>query len=105
METKCECGGRFQYVKENTIISKTQKRKIGIEYFSGIHLNCERCHEEPIGKVFIPLALSMVENIYTKSDFAALVGLKPQSVDAMSKGGRIKLVSFAKKEFVYYDKH
>lgn len=93
MREKCNCGGEFVYAKSDH------------SYFSGTYLKCSSCQETaPSEKVIVPLDIPNRDKIFTKSDFGKLIGAKPQSVDSMVNSGRVKVVIFAKKEFIYYDK-
>lgn len=92
MREKCFCGGEYKYIK-----------KPGSGHFSGIYLKCEKCDRKPNEKVFVRLDIAMIGSVHTKTDFADLVGIKTSSVDTMVRKGRLKVVIFAKKEFIYYD--
>jgi len=94
METKCTCGGEYRYIKPKHV------------YFSGTYLECSLCKQPPPPGVVVEkkLTLEAVKFVHAKTNFAKIIGVKPQSIDAMIKGGRAKLLKFAKKEFVYYDK-
>jgi len=94
METKCTCGGEYRYTKPKHT------------YFSGTYLECSQCKQPPPIGVIVEknLTLEAVKFTHSKTNFAKIIGVKPQSIDAMIRGGRAKLLKFAKKEFVYYDK-
>lgn len=107
MTEKCKCGGDYSYSREELRPSghKQFTRTVNVEYFSGLYLRCDKCGLQPEGKVFKNIKIEDEDKVFTKSDFAKKIGAKPQSVDSMVNNGRVKVVKFAGKEFIYYDEN
>lgn len=104
MTEKCNCGGEYVYSREDTMGFGKFTRSINAQYFSGIYLICDKCKQQPkSGKVVKKITIKDEANIMTKSDFGKKIGCSPQAVDSMINSGRVKVVGFAGKEFVYYD--
>lgn len=107
MRERCDCGGEYIYSKEDKRPTgyKSFTRNVNAEYHSGLYLRCELCEQHPPQSetVVRKITIQDEDKIFTKSDFAKKIGSSPQGVDSMIRNGRLKIVNFAGKEFVYYD--